>query len=230
MARMPGAQWRAGVNHFNRGRPVRVNLAIVHYTVSSLSGAENWLRNPASQVSYHFGVTRAGSIWQWVDTANTAWHAKQANGRSIGIGNEAGVGQSLTTAQLDANARIIRWAAGRYGPLTVRVAANASQAGVGWHRQHVATACPGDPIIRQVPTIVSRALGGNMSGPFRHVADGSFSLDQLVRRRSTTVNNIINVSFENMNRGNSAAFARYLAGPGRGAPMPRGLVFWTRNR
>lgn len=152
MARMPGVPFHS-VPHFNRGRAATVNIVIQHqFAGGTVAAVQNWLRNPASRVSYHFGVGRDGHIRQWVDTANTAWATGPANARSIAIGCE-GVNQQFTDAQMNACARIIRWARGAHRNIP------AGARGVGWHRQFMQTNCPGDPMIRQIPELVRRAGG-----------------------------------------------------------------------
>ena len=36
-------------------------------------GTDSWFRNPAAQVSAHYGVSLSGAIHQYVDLSNTAW-------------------------------------------------------------------------------------------------------------------------------------------------------------
>lgn len=50
---------------------------VIHVTEGSFASARAWFRDPAAQVSAHYGVSRKGEIEQWVDEANTAW----CNGR-----------------------------------------------------------------------------------------------------------------------------------------------------
>jgi hypothetical protein len=151
VARFSGARWRPLAVNWNGGRPSAVNIVVIHqFAGGNPDGVFNFLSNPARQASYHFGVGRNGAIQQWVDTANTAWHAGNVNGRSIGIGHEA-LNTPMTEAQLNATASIIRWARGAHRGIP------AGQNGIGWHRQFMATACPGDPIIRQIGELQRRS-------------------------------------------------------------------------
>jgi len=43
----------------------------------TLSGSDNWLQDPRSQVSYTFGIGLAGAVHQYVQLTDTPW----ANGR-----------------------------------------------------------------------------------------------------------------------------------------------------
>ena len=66
--------------NFSVGRNGRTIIAIVdHITAGSASGAIAWLSNPASQVSAHYLVDRAGAIYQLVKDEDTAWHAGAVN-------------------------------------------------------------------------------------------------------------------------------------------------------
>jgi hypothetical protein len=153
VARFGGAAWRPLRVNWSGGRWATVNLVVIHqFAGGTVAGVERFLSNPARQASYHFGVGRNGEIRQWVDTRNTAWHGGPVNARSIGIGHEA-LNTPMTQAQLNATARIIRWARGAHRAIP------AGRAGIGWHRQFMATACPGDPIIRQIPELARRASG-----------------------------------------------------------------------
>lgn len=164
MARMPGVAWHS-VPHFSRGRGSSVNLIVIHqFAGGSVSAVQNWLRNPASQVSYSFGVGRNGETRQWVDTSDTPWATGNANSRSIAIGHEA-TNQPLTDVQMNATARIIRWAAGAHRQIPIRRVSNATEAGIGWHRRYMQTNCPGDPIIGQIAELVRRASSGTAPAP-----------------------------------------------------------------
>src|SRR5207244_7199464 len=74
MARYSGAQWRPISINYNRGG-IAPRILIVHIMQGTLAGTDSWFRNPDAQVSAHFGVGKTGTIYQWVDKANRAWHA-----------------------------------------------------------------------------------------------------------------------------------------------------------
>lgn len=160
MARMPGATWRPlTINHSKGGNRPRV--VILHIIVGTLVGADSWFRNPRSKVSAHFGVGKDGRITQWVDTADRAWANAGANPYSISIENEGQVGDALTAAQVESNARIVAWASTAHG-IPIQVNNSAGGSGLSYHRMASAwslggTACPGDRIIAQRPAIVARA-------------------------------------------------------------------------
>jgi hypothetical protein len=219
----------ASGSRLGTGRAANVNIVIMHqFSGGTVAAVQNWLRNPASRVSYHFGVGRNGEIRQWVDTRNTAWATGAANARSIAVGCE-GTNQQFTAAQLDACGRIIRWARGAH----TRIPGGAS--GVGWHRQFMQTNCPGNPMIAQIPELVRRAGATPAPRGTRHVADGTRSLDQVARSRNTRPQVIVNRSFRgeptaggSLNSANRSRMAEYLHG-GATRTMPRGLVYWTSS-
>jgi len=69
---------RTSPNH-TRGRDAQMpELIVNHITEGAFPGSINWVSNPASQVSYHFMVSKAGQITQCVNICDTAW----ANGTS----------------------------------------------------------------------------------------------------------------------------------------------------
>jgi hypothetical protein len=155
---MPGAGFHS-VPHFSRGRGQQVNGIVIHqFAGGTVAAVQNWLRNPASRVSYHFGVGRNGEIRQWVDTADTAWATGPVNGRTIAIGHEA-TNQPLTEAQLNATARIIRWARGAHRQIP------AGRNGLSGHRNWMQTNCPGDPIMRQLDELQRRSTGATPAPP-----------------------------------------------------------------
>lgn len=73
----PGIVW-IGSPNFVAGRSGFRPVAIVdHIMEGTLAGSDSWFRNPAAQVSAHFGIGRDGTIHQYVRGEDTAW----ANGR-----------------------------------------------------------------------------------------------------------------------------------------------------
>jgi hypothetical protein len=150
--RFGGAQWRPIPVNFNTGRwGTTVDRIVVHHFAGgTLPDVDRLIRNPARQASYHFGVARDGAIFQWVDTANTAWATGPANARSVAIGHQ-GTSQSFTGQQLDATARIVRWIRATHR------AVPGARGGLTGHRQWMATACPGDPMFRELDELQRRA-------------------------------------------------------------------------
>ncbi|MFI0843392.1 N-acetylmuramoyl-L-alanine amidase [Mesorhizobium sp. IMUNJ 23232] len=90
----PGAAVRASPNFGERREGLQPEIIILHYTgMATGAGAEDWLCNPASEVSSHYLVHEDGRIVQMVREADRAWHAGKSfwrgvtdiNSQSIGI-------------------------------------------------------------------------------------------------------------------------------------------------
>lgn len=89
-----GAEVRVSPNFGPRRGVSRADMIILHYTgMETGAAAEEWLCNPASEVSSHYLVHEDGRIVQLVREADRAWHAGRSswqgatdiNSRSIGI-------------------------------------------------------------------------------------------------------------------------------------------------
>ena len=158
------AEWRPIPCNYNAGGN-HPKLVIVHIMQGSLTGTDSWFRNPAAEASAHYGIGKDGTIFQWVDCDDMAWHAAGANDHSIGVENEGYAGHPLTAAQVDANARIFAWAVRNYD-VPLWLAKRASGSGLAWHGLGGAawgghTGCPGDPIVAQLGQIKDRAKAIN---------------------------------------------------------------------
>lgn len=162
MARYPKAQWRPiPVNYSSGGNSPR--LLVVHIMQGTLAGTDGWFRNPAASASAHFGVGKDGTVYQWVDTRDRAWHAVNANDHSIGVEHEGYSGEQLTTAQLDATAGIYAWAHQQHPKISMWLNTDPTNgSGLSWHGLGGAAwgnhpNCPGPPIVNQLPDILKRA-------------------------------------------------------------------------
>lgn len=123
------------VRNFWKGRGGYTPKAVViHIAQGYLAGAHSWFNNPRSQASSHYMVGRNGEIWQFVDEADSAWHAGGISNPSIlfsgnfpqnvnpnlftiGIEHEGFTGERWPIAQRDASAWLIaeihkRWKLG----------------------------------------------------------------------------------------------------------------------
>ena len=104
-------EWNPSPNFSSReGRMI---IAIVdHITAGAFPGCLDWLKNPASQASAHYIITKLGRIIQLVKEGDKAWHANPANRPSwtlydgtnpnlytIGIEHEGQSGDVFTEAQ-----------------------------------------------------------------------------------------------------------------------------------
>ncbi|MFF9554604.1 N-acetylmuramoyl-L-alanine amidase [Streptomyces albus] len=161
MAHMPGAAWRPIPTNYTRSGQSSVRGVVVHIMAGTLAGTDSWFRNPKARASSHFGTGRAGALYQWVDTADRAWAQAAGNTAWLSVENEGKAGDTLTTAQLDANARVLAWAHKKYG-VPLKVATSTSDRGLAYHALGGSawgghTSCPGARIVAQLPDIVARA-------------------------------------------------------------------------
>ena len=160
--RYPLALWRPiNVNYSKGGNEPR--LLIVHIMQGTIDGTDSWFRNPISTVSAHFGVAKDGTVIQWVNTEDIAWHAVAANPISIGVEHEGFSGEPLTNLQLDATAELLGWAQTQYPAINDWINTRPDVgSGLSWHGlggiawgNH--PNCPGAPIVHQLPEILKVA-------------------------------------------------------------------------
>lgn len=70
--------WKgAHSGNFRAGRPNghRPIAIVIHIMEGSLTGTDAWFNDPVSGVSAHYGVGKGGEIHQYVQEADTAFHA-----------------------------------------------------------------------------------------------------------------------------------------------------------
>lgn len=167
MARFSGATWKPiSVNHTKNGQD-SVRGVVIHIMAGTLAGTDSWFRNSKAQASSHFGTGKSGQLYQWVDTKDRAWAQADGNRTWLSVENEGKGGDSLTDAQLDRCADVLRWAHEVYD-VPLKVASGPGDRGLGWHAMGGSSwgshpSCPGSKIIAQLPEIVRRA-GGKPSG------------------------------------------------------------------
>jgi len=71
-----------------RTKPLKA--IVIHYTEGSYAGCISWFKNCDAEVSAHYVIRSAdGQVTQMVREADKAWHARSANGYTIGIEHEA---------------------------------------------------------------------------------------------------------------------------------------------
>lgn len=167
------AQHLISVNYAANAMPNPVMGYVVHHTEGSLDSAEARFSTPGEDASAHFGIDYDGSIRQWVDTKDVAYHACMANWRGwIGVEHrspaegDGDVWQKLTDAQVAAGGRLLAWMHTVHG-VPIQVTDNQNVGGVAYHDMvpgecSVAwgqTGCPGPNIVSQRQAIVNAALG-----------------------------------------------------------------------
>ena len=99
------------------GHPIK--LIIIHGDAGkSDAGTVSWLTSPKSKVAYHWLVGRDGTVYQFVDEAEKAWHAgvsswpdctvnKSVNAHSVGVSFANDGKESYKPVQYTAGARLV---------------------------------------------------------------------------------------------------------------------------
>ena len=98
-------------------RTKEVSAVVIHYTEGSYAGCISWFKNCESSVSAHYVIRSAdGQITQMVLEKDKAWHARSANGYTIGIEHEAygNVWEFFTEEMYQSSADLIRSICSRY--------------------------------------------------------------------------------------------------------------------
>ena len=98
-------------------RTKQVSAVVIHYTEGSYAGCISWFKNCESGVSAHYVIRSAdGQVTQMVREADKAWHARSANGYTIGIEHEAygNIWSFFTEAMYQSSADLVRDICSRY--------------------------------------------------------------------------------------------------------------------
>ena len=98
-------------------RTKEVSAVVIHYTEGSYAGCISWFKNCEAQVSAHYVIRSVdGQITQMVREADKAWHARTANGYTIGIEHEGYVNNPsyYTEAMYRSSADLVRNICSRY--------------------------------------------------------------------------------------------------------------------
>ncbi len=130
---MPTIQ-HIGALKFTKGRMGYRPIAIVvHIMDGFLSGTDAWFNDPRCPASAHYGIGKTGEIHQYVDEADTAWHAGSIskpnwtllkrdnqgnsinpNRYTIGVEHEGKSGEVWTDATYQSSAWLIKDIANRW--------------------------------------------------------------------------------------------------------------------
>jgi N-acetylmuramoyl-L-alanine amidase len=152
-------------SNFRRGRPFGLSpeAVVVHIMDGSFASGEAVFRNPTTQTSAHYGISRDGEVHQYVDERDTAFHAGivvnptwellkprvNPNFYTIGIEHEGRANDVWTDSQLEASASLISEIAARWAipldPLHV----------IRHHEIRASKSCPGNFI--DIGKLIARA-------------------------------------------------------------------------
>jgi hypothetical protein len=115
----PNSRWIAAhPNNYSAGRSAAINLVVIHVTQGSYAGTVSWFQNPSSGVSAHYVVRSSdGEITQMVRDGDTAYHARSANSRALGIEHEGFVDNPswFTDSMYRSSAALTKWLCERHG-------------------------------------------------------------------------------------------------------------------
>lgn len=161
MARYPGAKWVGCASSNYSTDRISPDRLVIHVTEgSNLSGTVAWFKNPAAQVSAHFGNPRwlFARMVQFVDTSEMAYHCAGFNPTSVGIENVGYSGQPLTLGQKIRLKRLIKWLNAEHS-IPIVYTSNPSVRGIIGHGKLPEGAlshpfCPGEQILVDVNVIV----------------------------------------------------------------------------
>lgn len=98
-------------------RTKEVSAVVIHYTEGSYAGCIAWFQNCESQVSAHYVIRSFdGQVTQMVRERDKAWHARSANGYTIGIEHEAygDIASFFTEAMYVSSSNLVRDICSRY--------------------------------------------------------------------------------------------------------------------
>lgn len=113
----PNAIWIPASSCNYEPRTKEVSAVVIHYTEGSYAGCISWFQNCDAQVSAHYVIRSSdGQVTQMVREADKAWHARTANGYTIGIEHEAygNIISFFTEAMYQSSADLVRNICSRY--------------------------------------------------------------------------------------------------------------------
>lgn len=113
----PGAIWVPAPECNFEERTKEVSAVVIHYTEGSYAGCISWFQNCESSVSAHYVIrSYDGQVTQMVREKDKAWHARTANGYTIGVEHEAygDIISFFTDAMYASSANLMRDICSRY--------------------------------------------------------------------------------------------------------------------
>ena len=153
-------------SNFRRGRPfgLEPEAIVIHIMDGSFGAGESVFRNPKTQKSAHYGISRGGEIHQYVEEHNTAFHAGivvnptwpllkpriNPNFYTIGIEHEGRPDDVWPELQLSASAALIAEIAERW-----KIPLDEDHV-IRHHQIRASKTCPGNWL--QIGELLERAL------------------------------------------------------------------------
>lgn len=90
----PGAIWDPAASCNYTATVTSKDTIVVHTIEGTAAGARSWFKNCNAQVSAHYVISEAGTVWQMVEERYRAWHAGCYNSRAVGLEHEGYAGSS----------------------------------------------------------------------------------------------------------------------------------------
>ncbi len=87
---MQAIKFEATTNYDIGRNGTKVTHLVIHAMAGLFPGTVTWFKNPKSQVSAHYLISKKGELLQMVQEKNKAWHCGKANAFTIGIELEDG--------------------------------------------------------------------------------------------------------------------------------------------
>lgn len=170
-----GAEWHGPIpdTNYTAGRDVYdVDVIVLHTMVGWIAGADARFHKQGEQASAHYGLRLDGTLWQWVDERDAAYHAGNydVNLRSIGIEHEDGGDyDGVRPDELyGASAMLVAELCRKYG---VPCRRGSGGPGIYDHRQVSATACPDALDTDRIIAAAAKILGGGEDMAFKDDPD-----------------------------------------------------------
>ena len=127
--------WKPVPNCWKGRQGERVRGIVLHASEGGRASVWSWFRNRESEVSAHYLVNKDGTVWQFVDTADTAWangvvnspdrtipwldecleRGQNPNRLTVSVETERTWRESLTAPQYAALVALLRDLLARYG-------------------------------------------------------------------------------------------------------------------
>lgn len=162
MINKPDVNWQASPNYTPGRQDQTLSMIIDHHTAGSAQSATAEFLDGSTQRSAHYLVALDGSITQFVNDSDTAWHAgtMPANLQSIGIEHEnagdAAAGQdTYSDALYVATTQLQAWLCLTNG---------LDPSSIFPHSQFVPTACPGTLDLARIRAGVKAVLSAPKPG------------------------------------------------------------------
>jgi len=148
-----------GSPNYSQGRTHAIDRIVIHWIVGTLASADAVFQKP-NGVSAHYGIEDDG-VHQYVDEANTAWHAGvgSMNARAIGLEHSASPDRPASQSTIDTSAGLVADICVRYG--------------IPCDRTHIIkhsevpynTQCCGTIPIDEIVDKANKLIGGSMITP-----------------------------------------------------------------